>query len=1077
MKSDLIRKIESAKELKSSELILDLGQLGIIPDELYECNFIKKLTLINIKELDTKIMNLIKLEALTLNNSMLTDLPLSMKYLSNLESLQLQNCNIRKMPQVIFMLLNLKELLIISGKLRSIPKQITKLKKLTYLNLSANNIKRVPEYLLAMKNLDSLWLYDNKIESGIEYIFEMRSIEALSIAKNPINDPIDGIGKLEKLKQLRLSHLGLEEIPDVIYNLKELWYLDISENKLEEVDERLCNLKSLAKLISNNNKLSKIPNNIGLLENLVELRLGKNKIKEIPNSIGCLNKLKYLLLEDNNIEKIPSSIGGLSNLESINLSNNNIQYFPSELSMLKKLINSDKIFYRHGFDITGNPINLPEELYDKDPEELIRYILDVQQSTEKKPLHEAKLIFIGTGEVGKTSLANMILNGNIGNPEKTKGIEIRDWKVNCNKNIIKLHVWDFGGQEIMHATHKFFMTSRSVYIIVVNPRAEDKYGESELEYWLKLVSSYAGNVPVVVAINKCEIHMADIGKGELQDKYSNIIGFVETSCVNGLGIDELKALISKSISKLDHLNFPLPKSYFQIKEMLEKQNKDYIQYTDYEKICKKIDSNIIGESMQTLVGILNDLGVMLNFRNSNSNIISLRDTQVLNPEWVTKGVYQVIASIEVVLKKGILTIEEVSFILDKIKYPTIKEHRYIMDIMQRFELCFQVPDNIDSYFIPGAFPKDRPEFEWNSDSTIKILFQFSYDVMPSSIMSRFIVKIHKLIRNNDYWRNGVIIKKDNCEALIKADPSDKKIVIEVVGEGNKRDFMSFIRGQFDLIHENLKGINATKYIILRQNGREALIDYDLLILHERHLMNSIVVKELNKVVSVTHLLNGLEDESVREEVAASVADKTKNEEFNNRRLFAELDREKQVHKILFITSNPDDTSWLRLDREIRSVEEGLSRAKARDSYKLVKKLAARTSDFRRALLEEEPFILHYSGHGSYEGIVLEDETGMAKTVSNTALSNLLNLFKDKIKCVVLNSCYSEDQANEIVKHIPYVIGMSDSVGDDSAIMFSSGFYEALGAGRDIEFAFKYAINAIETDGLSGCNIPILKKDI
>jgi len=180
-------------------------------------------------------------------------------------------------------------------------------------------------------------------------------------------------------------------------------------------------------------------------------------------------------------------------------------------------------------------------------------------------------------------------------------------------------------------------------------------------------------------------------------------------------------------------------------------------------------------------------------------------------------------------------------------------------------------------------------------------------------------------------------------------------------------------------------------------------------------------------------------------------------------------------KILFLTSNPSDTSRLRIDKEARDIGEGLKRANKRDSFDFEVKLATRPRDLSRAILDENPQILHFSGHGEVEGILLEDENGTSKIVSTEALSGLFSLFGDTIKCVILNSCYSENQAKEISKHIPFVIGMSKAVPDKTAIAFATSFYDAIGAGREIEFAFKFAITNIGLEGLTGNQIPVLLK--
>lgn len=112
-------------------------------------------------------------------------------------------------------------------------------------------------------------------------------------------------------------------------------------------------------------------------------------------------------------------------------------------------------------------------------------------------------------------------------------------------------------------------------------------------------------------------------------------------------------------------------------------------------------------------------------------------------------------------------------------------------------------------------------------------------------------------------------------------------------------------------------------------------------------------------------------------------------------------------------------------------------------------------------------------HGDTKGIAVEDSLGNSKLIDNDAIGSLFQLFSDTTKCVVLNSCYSQSQANEIAKHIPYVIGMKSSVNDKAAIAFSVGFYAALGAGKDIEFAYRMGTVAIKLEGVTGSDLPVL----
>ena len=208
-------------------------------------------------------------------------------------------------------------------------------------------------------------------------------------------------------------------------------------------------------------------------------------------------------------------------------------------------------------------------------------------------------------------------------------------------------------------------------------------------------------------------------------------------------------------------------------------------------------------------------------------------------------------------------------------------------------------------------------------------------------------------------------------------------------------------------------------------------------------------------------------------------------------------------RILFLAANPTDAARLRLDHELREIREGLRRARHRDQFALISYQAVQPRDLSRAMLDEEPHIVHFSGHGFREmldaevgedgvrslvwdteatpgyrgGIALVNAQGQTQLVEAAALAGLFALYDGQIRCVVLNACYSDTQAEAILQHVPYVIGMTTAIPDATAIAFATGFYDALGAGRDVPFAFNLARNRIQLEGLEGATIPrLLRRD-
>ncbi|MEM9092856.1 MAG: CHAT domain-containing protein [Cyanobacteria bacterium P01_F01_bin.53] len=165
-------------------------------------------------------------------------------------------------------------------------------------------------------------------------------------------------------------------------------------------------------------------------------------------------------------------------------------------------------------------------------------------------------------------------------------------------------------------------------------------------------------------------------------------------------------------------------------------------------------------------------------------------------------------------------------------------------------------------------------------------------------------------------------------------------------------------------------------------------------------------------------------------------------------------------KVLVLVSNPKGTVYLNLLPEIHDLQEALLRSQQRHSFSVAWRVAKTHKDLRRYILDIKPHIIHFCGHGTEQGLVLEDDTGAVKVVSNDMLTGLLQTFADTVECVLLNACYSEPLADGLAQHLNYVIGMNQAVNDDAAIAFAEGFYDALGAGESYKRAFEVGKNAV-----------------
>lgn len=179
-------------------------------------------------------------------------------------------------------------------------------------------------------------------------------------------------------------------------------------------------------------------------------------------------------------------------------------------------------------------------------------------------------------------------------------------------------------------------------------------------------------------------------------------------------------------------------------------------------------------------------------------------------------------------------------------------------------------------------------------------------------------------------------------------------------------------------------------------------------------------------------------------------------------------------KVLFLAANPIDTDPLRLDAELRAIDQSIQLAEFRNRINLQQQWAVQVKDIQYYPLRHKPDIVHFSGHGSRTSeIILEDMSGNSHPVPTLALGQLFSVLKDNIRCVVLNACYSEQQAQAIAQSIDCVIGMSKAIGDDAAIGFAAAFYQALGFGRDVRTAFELGCVQIGLEGLRDEDTPKL----
>jgi internalin A len=690
----------------------------------------------------------------------------------------------------------------------------------------------------------------------------------------------------ENWHKLDLSGKGLTEIPEKIGNLTNLTTLFLYANRIERIPESIGNLTNLTILSLSGNQIKEIPDTISNLSKLKVLYLYSNQIKEITEAICRLSNLVELNLSWNEIKKIPSSIINLSRLRIINLTANQIKAMPDALILLPRLeefyLESKQFFALAKLYAEKNQLSITPEIFAPEDDQIIFNYIRQLRLRDSRPLHEAKLILIGQGSVGKTSLKEMLIRDYYDkNQPQTDGLDVETWNVNVNSKDIRLNVWDFGGQEIYHATHQFFLTKRSLYLLVCNCRTSEE--ENRIEYWLKLIESFGGKSPVIIVGNKKDEQPLDINRKALREKYPNIQAIIETSCQDNIGIDELRAAILKQVGNLREVYDLLPLTWFEVKQQLESMPEDFISYPRYIGICHE---NKIPEeqNQEQLIDLLHRLGLVLNFR---AHPI-LKDTNVLKPNWVTEGIYALLSDETLKTKtKGIFNHDDLTRILDPERYPT-KRHTYLIELMKEFELGFELACHPPQFLIAGLLPKDQPDKTELKGETLE--FQYHYKVLPESIISRFIVITHDRIHNHTYWRSGVMLQyQENNEiyniARIKSDPEDKKIFIAISGrKETRRLFLGILRDTFKRIHNTLPNLEISEWVPVPTHPTHPPLDYQELLGLESMGIQEYPIGKLKINIKIRELLDGYESIESRQRSQRN----DKDDDFNDRKAYEDI---------------------------------------------------------------------------------------------------------------------------------------------------------------------------------------------
>lgn len=547
--------------------------------------------------------------------------------------------------------------------------------------------------------------------------------------------------------------------------------------------------------------LAQIPESVRELHDLEILDVGLNKIRELPTWIGELSSLKGLVLTGNLLQRLPAEIGNLRHLVVVSLWDNILIELPESLQTLPL----------RELNLGGNRgLEIPESVRNRSPHEVLRYYFE-SRAEEGRPLLELKLLLVGRGKAGKTTLVKRLSGENPDeNESETHSINIRELALDCPRGTVRARAWDFGGQEILHATHQFFLTERSLYLLVLEPRTG--LAQRDAEYWLRLIETQGGGSPVIVVLNCSHKRPWRIDEVKLRRKFPFIVDFIPTDALQGDGIDELRGTIVKTIEeKMSDVWLPFPKRWRSVKDAIATMRDNFLTYQQYTDLCERLGETR-SDAQADLAGILHALGLALYFGNDPR----LHDTRVLNPGWVTGGVYAVIRAPSVVANAGRLAVTDMPLVLREAEeqntieaadYP-LPTHSFILELMRAFQLCYASDEENGKptrYLVPELLPEFEPAMEepWEK---APIRLRYRYEVLLPGLLSRFIVRTHALNEGAPQWRHGVVLRHAGAQALIRDESDKSELHVFVLGgdEETRRVLVAMIRRELEGLHAELK---------------------------------------------------------------------------------------------------------------------------------------------------------------------------------------------------------------------------------------------------------------------------------
>jgi len=674
------------------------------------------------------------------------------------KQLDLRDKGIKSLPVEIGRLRNLKKLYLSENQLTSVPKELGQLTNIKELYLDGNQLKGVPKELGQLTNMTKLSLDGNQLTSVPKELCKLTNLTRLSLYGNKLTSVPKELCKLTNLTRLYLHHNRMTSVPKELCQLTNLAMLYLHRNRMTSVPKELCQLTNLTTLLLSTNKLTNVQKELVQLKNLTTLYLHNNRMTSVPKELGQLTNLERLYLSGNKLTSVPKELGKLTNLKMLRLE--------------------------------GNPLESPPpEVVKQGTKAILAYLRELEKGEKER--YEAKLLILGDGSEGKTCISRALRGLPFQKNVRTEGVEVVQWKFENKKfdgdkeKEITLNMWDFEGQEINHQSHQFFLTGKSMYLLVINGRRQFK--PERAEYWLDTIRARAPESRVILVASECENTTPSWPLDRLKQEYGDLLQgerwYFAVGCETSKGIEELSEEIKGAAADMEQMGRGWPETYQNAEKTIEVMREEDARVSR-DKLCEIFEkSGIDKDGFENAAEQMETLGLITQFRDS----LELEEFVVLNPQWLTKGISLVMEDKKLDKDKGEITQERMKEIWDEGYgglYPTLHS------CMKEFELLYDMED-MAGCLVPLRFGDVRPEIPWSEIPGAKERrIEYKLNIHPpKGIMSRFIVKTHHMIAKTEklpkgvYWDKGVFLRTGEgeyrSEALCEFIEKDRTIRINV----------------------------------------------------------------------------------------------------------------------------------------------------------------------------------------------------------------------------------------------------------------------------------------------------------